>query len=300
MSMTTREGALSPEPTDNLILDFEAALKKSLPFARSLELLLNTVERQTGADSVCLYIRDRTRLRLALRTGKLKRSIDSAQITLSRSASEWILGLQAPEHVREAGVDWRVSSFPEVLLNGLSRFTVAPLRMREQLIGVLTAGWRVEQTDGTPHNVLDGLASAAAELLERANHTQTAAHVLAEITELEVELADLKIADRATAILGQSGGTEQSVSIVQEHVQRVLEGIDAGCALTQQLQALRRQVQERKLLNRAKAFLQQTRRMSEEEAYLHLRNASRRNRRPLRDVAQEMLSERWTETAGQM
>ena len=300
MSMTTREGALSPEPADNLILDFEAALKNSLPFARSLELLLNTVERQTQADSVCLYVRDGARLRLALRTGKLKRSIDSAHITLSRSASEWILGLPAPEDVREAGVDWRVSSFPEVLLNGLSRFTVAPLRTREQLIGVLTAGWRLEHADGAPRNVLDGLTSAAAELLQRANQTQAAAHVLAEITELEVELADLKIADRATAILGESGGTEQGVSIVQEHVQRVLDGIDAGSTLTQQLQALRRQVQDRKLLNRAKAFLQRTRRMSEEEAYLHLRNASRRKRTPLRDIAQEVLSERWTETAGQM
>jgi hypothetical protein len=47
MSMNTREGALTPEPTDNLILDFEAAFKSSLSFARSLELLLNTVERQT-------------------------------------------------------------------------------------------------------------------------------------------------------------------------------------------------------------------------------------------------------------
>jgi AmiR/NasT family two-component response regulator len=120
-------------------------------------------------------------------------------------------------------------------------------------------------------------------------HSEATCDIVAEIARLEAELADLRIADRASEILAQRDPAQETVKAVHRHIERVLEGTDSASTLKQQLETLRSQVQDRRLVNRAKAFLQKTRRMSEEEAYLHLRNASRRERRPLREIANEVL-----------
>jgi GAF domain-containing protein len=54
---------------------------------------------------------------------------------------------------------------------------------------------------------------------------------------------------------------------------------------------LRRKLAERKLVERAKGILQRRRRLSEEHAYLQLRNMSRRRRLPMLDVAREIIEE---------
>ena len=51
----------------------------------------------------------------------------------------------------------------------------------------------------------------------------------------------------------------------------------------------RRQLAERKVVERAKGLLQQRLGVSEDEAYQRLREESRRQRRPMRDVAEAML-----------
>ena len=52
---------------------------------------------------------------------------------------------------------------------------------------------------------------------------------------------------------------------------------------------MRRQLEVRKLVERAKGILQQRLRLTEEEAYLHLRNESRRQRRPMSELAEEII-----------
>ena len=52
---------------------------------------------------------------------------------------------------------------------------------------------------------------------------------------------------------------------------------------------MRRALEARKLVERAKGILQQRHGLTEEEAYLRLRNESRRLRRPMRDLAEAVL-----------
>ena len=52
---------------------------------------------------------------------------------------------------------------------------------------------------------------------------------------------------------------------------------------------LNRRLADRKLLERAKGLLQTRFRWTEEQAYLHLRNISRRRRTPMREIAQEVI-----------
>jgi AmiR/NasT family two-component response regulator len=52
---------------------------------------------------------------------------------------------------------------------------------------------------------------------------------------------------------------------------------------------LKRQLENRKLVERAKGILQQRYGLTEEDAYLRLRNESRRMRRPMRDLAEAII-----------
>ncbi|HSW49501.1 MAG TPA: ANTAR domain-containing protein, partial [Bryobacteraceae bacterium] len=54
---------------------------------------------------------------------------------------------------------------------------------------------------------------------------------------------------------------------------------------------MKRQLETRKIVERAKGLLQQKRSLSEEDAYLYLRNESRRQRRPMRELAEEIIAE---------
>ncbi len=52
---------------------------------------------------------------------------------------------------------------------------------------------------------------------------------------------------------------------------------------------MKRTLEARKLIERAKGILQQKYSLTEEEAYLRLRNESRRLRRPMRDLAEAVI-----------
>lgn len=273
-----------------LKLDFDSSNSAQAPFSRSLRLILQTILRQQQADVACLYVYDQSgnTLVLRLRAGQDWRRIESAHIQLSPAAAEWVSRLRSAEEISAAISDYRVTNFPEVILNGLTRIVVAPLRTGDQLTGLLTTGWKAGE--GAAH--LDGimaLTSSVAALLARSRLTESATDLVTQIAQLEAELADLKIAERARGLFGEPESPDRTAHLVKQHVQRVLEGTDSASLLRQQLEVLREQVRDRQLLNRAKSLLQQAHRMSEEEAYLHLRNTSRRERRPLRDVAVDVL-----------
>jgi uroporphyrinogen-III synthase len=52
---------------------------------------------------------------------------------------------------------------------------------------------------------------------------------------------------------------------------------------------MKRTLETRKLVERAKGILQYKHNLSEEDAYLRLRNESRRLRRPMRDLAEAVI-----------
>ncbi len=59
--------------------------------------------------------------------------------------------------------------------------------------------------------------------------------------------------------------------------------------LQEETQEMKRQLETRKLVERAKGILQSKYKLSEEAAYLRLRNESRRLRRPMRDLAEAII-----------
>ena len=59
--------------------------------------------------------------------------------------------------------------------------------------------------------------------------------------------------------------------------------------LQEETLVMRRELETRKLVERAKGILQRDRQLTEEEAYLYLRNESRRQRRPMRELAEAII-----------
>jgi len=64
---------------------------------------------------------------------------------------------------------------------------------------------------------------------------------------------------------------------------------EANARLLEETLEMKRQLETRKLVERAKGILQQRYGLTEEEAYLRLRNESRRLRRPMKDLAEAII-----------
>ena len=79
--------------------------------------------------------------------------------------------------------------------------------------------------------------------------------------------------------IGEQLGVAISRSLLEEERARLLE----------ETVEMKRVLETRKLVERAKGILQRQRGITEEEAYLHLRNQSRRMRRPMRDLAEAII-----------
>jgi two-component system, response regulator PdtaR len=64
---------------------------------------------------------------------------------------------------------------------------------------------------------------------------------------------------------------------------------EENARLQEESDEIKRQLETRKLVERAKGILQRDLQLTEEEAYLRLRNESRRQRRPMRELAQAIV-----------
>lgn len=64
---------------------------------------------------------------------------------------------------------------------------------------------------------------------------------------------------------------------------------DQNARLLEETQEMKRQLETRKLVERAKGIMQFKYKLTEEEAYLRLRNESRRLRRPMKDLAEAII-----------
>jgi uroporphyrinogen-III synthase len=64
---------------------------------------------------------------------------------------------------------------------------------------------------------------------------------------------------------------------------------EENARLIEETQEMKRRLEERKLVERAKGILQHRFNLTEEEAYLRLRNESRRLRRPMKDLAEAII-----------
>jgi len=64
---------------------------------------------------------------------------------------------------------------------------------------------------------------------------------------------------------------------------------EANLRLAAETEEIKKQLETRKAVERAKGILQRRQNLTEEEAYLRMRNESRRLRRPMKDLADAII-----------
>lgn len=84
---------------------------------------------------------------------------------------------------------------------------------------------------------------------------------------------------KALAFIGEQLGVTISKSLLEQQNARLLE----------ESQEMRRELETRKVVERAKGILQQRHGLTEEDAYFRLRNQSRRLRRPMKEIAEAVI-----------
>ena len=97
------------------------------------------------------------------------------------------------------------------------------------------------------------------------HHREQHAHTAEEISTIQ--------------FMGEQMGSAIAKSLLEEENAR----------LTEETAEVRRQLETRKVVERAKGILQHRQNLTEEEAYLRMRNESRRLRRPMKELAEAII-----------
>jgi ANTAR domain len=222
----------------------------------------------------------------------LPRSLQSlAQIALQKAGADGyaIYQLDPRTDVRElkfaAG-----SSVPQSHVDGFT-VTSFPLHAGDEATGVLSFVFRGTSVSAGAQSVLTRIAGAIEDVWRLSLVPQTYARNAARIGELEAELADAKIADRADGLLAAGQPPADAIDTIARHVESVLRPGQLATVLGQLIVEVQQEIAERDLANRAKALLQSRYGMSEDQAHVHLRLVSRKSRKRLRDVARDLLEE---------
>ena len=111
----------------------------------------------------------------------------------------------------------------------------------------------------------------------------------ARIAQMEIAVALSKITSRVQGVLDRPESRPTAFTGVSKHIETILSSQKALTSLRQLEADLEREIAERRLAEEAKQVLQRSLGISEEKAHHQLRLTSRRTRRPLLDVARELL-----------
>jgi AmiR/NasT family two-component response regulator len=137
---------------------------------------------------------------------------------------------------------------------------------------------------------LDRIA-AAVQAIRTAAAEHRYAHLVERLADLEAQLMDSKIADRVRGYLEDETDSDPTEAIVR-HVETVLRPTRTRIMLEQALSELEEEIEERRIVGRAKRIMQARDSVSEEQAYIELRLRSRKSRKPLKDVARQVIENR--------
>ncbi len=134
---------------------------------------------------------------------------------------------------------------------------------------------------------LDAIA-ASIQRIWAAAQKEPYAPLIDRVAHLEARLIDSKVADRAKGLL--TGEPHPGLAdAIARHVDGVLRPTQTRRILEQALSDLQDEIEERRVVAEAKEIIQATCRVSEEQAHTRLRLLSRKSRKRLKDVAQQVI-----------
>jgi hypothetical protein len=166
-----------------------------------------------------------------------------------------------------------------------------PLGAGDAVSGILTFVFRDRAIAPVKRALLERIAGVIEAVWRLSLLPAAYARNAARIGELEMGLADSKIADRAHGLLGTGAPSVDAIDTIVKHVESVLRPGQFATVLGNLKQEMEQEIVERELAARAKAVLQSRYGMSEQQAHVHLRLVSRKSRKRMRDVARDLVAE---------
>lgn len=165
-----------------------------------------------------------------------------------------------------------------------------PLSAEDGSAGLVTFRFGPRALSKTARTILQRMAGTFEAVWRLSYEPGVCAGLARQIGHLEAQLAEVKIADRARGLIEHLGSSHDAVDTMTHHVDSVLQSRRFRVILKELMRELEDQVKEREVTAQAKAVLQSTYGMSEEQAYGHLRITSRKTRKPMREIAQELIA----------
>jgi uroporphyrinogen-III synthase len=151
-----------------------------------------------------------------------------------------------------------------------------PIKVDDSLIG------RVVR-EGEPNAVLNVVAEKQYRYPELARKAGLASLLCAPLIARDKVIGTINIYTREQRIF-----SDDEIGFVKIVAHQAAIAIENARLMAETLE-MKRALETRKLVERAKGILQTRHGLSEEEAYLRLRNESRRLRRPMRDLAEAVI-----------
>jgi AmiR/NasT family two-component response regulator len=165
-----------------------------------------------------------------------------------------------------------------------------PLRTNEAINAsvAFAFGTEAEAAQSRPH--LDRIAATVQTIWAAA--AERYSDLIDRIANSETRLMDSKISERARGFLTNHADTDPA-TVLARHVDGVLRPTQTRRMLEQILSELEQEIEERQLAARAKQILQALHGISEEQAHAQLRLVSRKSRKRLKEVAQQVIREQY-------
>jgi hypothetical protein len=163
------------------------------------------------------------------------------------------------------------------------------LEAEDRKVGFVAFVFRTPAVPEEANRNLEGLARTLESIWSLFVTPKTVIDLAKRISLRQAELADLKIAERAQGFLNHpEPGVGETMAL---HVECVVRARRLEALLEQFARELEDQVEERKIIAQAKSLLQVVHGVTEEEAYAQLRLSSRRSRRRIYEVAQQLIQQ---------
>jgi hypothetical protein len=167
--------------------------------------------------------------------------------------------------------------------------TSLPLDIASGVTGSLSFVFQNEEECKMSVPLLERAARLIEAVWRLARLRQVYAETAAHVGELQAELVDSKIADRAKGLLEQTSSSRGGIETMERHIEAVLRAGQFVELVEKTSRDLKEELAERKVVQRAKSILRESYGMSEEQAHNHLRSLSRTSRKPLKHIAQELI-----------
>lgn len=174
--------------------EISQVINSTLKLDNVLQIVMDTIIRLTGAERGFLMLRDRQG-ELSIRTARNweQETLEAAEAAISRTVINQVITTNQPVLTTNAQQDPRFDSQESVITFNLRSILCVPLKVKEEIIGVIYADNRVRTGlfTETELNLLAAFANHAAVAIENARLFESVRNTLAEVTQLQNLMADV-------------------------------------------------------------------------------------------------------------